>query len=216
MATDTAATKASRVGIFGGAFDPVHRAHIALAQAAQLQFELDKVILVPSGNPPHRTSLAATGNDRLAMLRHATKNISALVVDDWELRQQCTTYTYDTLAHLDTSNAVELFFLMGEDSLHQFTSWRNWTGILDICHLGVAKRPGQKIFSLPKELEERVSEFGVDRQSRAGNIYFIDCEEMPVSATKIRSKLSAGLEPADLLDPVVMSYIRDNRLYQNA
>ena len=206
----------NRVGIYGGAFDPVHRAHIALAQAALVQFELREVVFIPSGNPPHRTLTGASVQDRWAMLDLAVSDHAGFVCDDWELQQSSVTYTYETLQHFCQTKNTEYFFLMGEDSLLDFTSWYKWSAILQLCHLAVAKRPGLEVQDLPAELSGRVVDFKSDKNTRSGNIYFIESEELAISATSIRESVSVGAEDwRAQVHPSVAQYIQDNRLYQN-
>lgn len=217
MATATVEASAGRIGIYGGAFDPVHRAHIALAKAALRQFELQKIIFVPTGKPPHRGLSGTSQADRLAMLDLATRDCEQFVVDTWEFRQSSTTYTYETLSHFCQSKTTEYFFLMGGDSLLEFTSWHRWEEILQLCHLAVAKRPGSDQQPLPTGLAECVVDSEVKPRNRTGNIYFIDTEALAVSATSIRDQFSSGVvEGGDQLHPGVAKYIQDNRLYQNA
>ena len=216
MATDTVEAKPARVGIYGGAFDPVHHAHTALARAALEQFSLREIIFVPAGDPPHRTLSQTSQQDRLAMLGLAIEGCSKFVLDDWEFRQPSTTYTYETLQHFCRSKSTQYFFLMGEDSLLEFTSWHRWEAILQLCHLAVAKRPGLEAQKLPDELRSRVTDFEVETMKRSGNIYFIKTKAMTISSTSFRRSLSQGkAEGCDGLHPAVTKYIQDNGLYQN-
>lgn len=216
MATGTVEARPDRVGIYGGAFDPVHRAHIELAKTALAQFGLREVIFVPSGNPPHRALSETSQQDRMAMLNLAIENRSEFVLDDWEFRESSITYTYETLLHFCRSKNKEYFFLMGGDSLLEFTSWHRWQDILGLVNLAVAKRPGSVEQDLPREISERIVDFDTGSRARAGNIYVIDSEAMAISATTIRNEFSKGTAGAhDQLHPAVVKYIQDNGLYQN-
>jgi len=194
----------------------VHRAHIALAQAALAQFGLRKVAFIPSGNPPHRTLSGAASQDRWAMLNLAISDHAEFVCDDWELEQTSTTYTYETLRHFCQSKNTEYFFLMGEDSLLDFTSWYKWSAILQFCHLAVARRPGIETRELAGDLSERIANFEIEENKGSGNIYFIESEEIAISATSIRESVSVRSEDwKEQVHPDVAQYIQDNGLYQN-
>jgi nicotinate-nucleotide adenylyltransferase len=213
----------ARIGVYGGAFDPVHRAHISLATAAQNQFKLDEVLLIPTGIPPHRPRAQTADLHRLKMLDLASKNFSGLKICDWELRQRGTAYTFKTLAYLQKLPKLQnanFFLLLGEDSLRQFTSWRRWADILEMCHLCVARRPSEESTCLPEVLQERVAisnaDIGALTEVRSGRVFYIDIEPIEISSTDVREQIGEGAEDLTCLDPAVMQYIRDNRLYQNA
>lgn len=213
--TATVATNVRKLGVFGGTFDPVHRAHVALALTVQKKLQLDEVRFFPCGNPPHREMSATGDTDRLAMLELAISDYPGLTLDDWELHQADTTYTYKTLTHLSKLGNFQLFFLMGLDSLQQFTSWRNWQGILEVCHLAVVKRPGLEPGAIPEALRLRVADIQTLSKDQAGRIYFVDFDEMPISATTIRRQINQGSCTADSMEPAVLQYIKEKRLYQN-
>lgn len=204
-----------RIGIYGGAFDPVHQAHVSLALAAKAQFQLDQVIFLPSGRPPHRENSTTSDEHRLAMLNIVTAGHQGLLVDDWELQQQFTTYTHDVLSRHFQCSEAEYFFLMGEDSLRQFSTWKNWKGILSFCHLVVAERDCDELPRLEEQLLDRVASFDPDVRTKAGNIYYLDFDAIPVSSTALRAEIQSEKGSPDLIDPAVLNYIRENRLYQN-
>jgi len=211
-----------RLGIFGGTFDPVHRGHLAIADAATSQFLLDQVRFVPVGVPPHRAQPLASAQHRFAMLQYATAASPTFVVDDWELRQSSMTYTYLTLQYFREQSDATLYFLMGMDSLLQFMQWREWRRILAISHLVVYRREGIDLDEVPLELRSRVVET-YDKESissskkRCGAIYILDAEEVRVSSTQLR-KSTRDIESkvGELVPPAVLNYIQQNRLYSYA
>lgn len=204
-----------KIGVFGGNFDPIHNAHIVLADAAQKALGLDEVRLFPCGKPSHRDRASASGADRLEMARLAVQGYPHIVVDDWELTQDSVSYSYKTLEYLSEASDAQLFFLMGADSLLQFTTWRKWQRILQLSNLAVMARTKNELNDLPPELGRLFSPVGTEREQHAGRIYLLEVDEMDVSSTLIRALLNDG-EPTDgLLDPSVQRYVSEQKLYSN-
>src|SRR5690554_3015558 len=128
-----------KIGLLGGSFDPVHRAHIALAETAYHELDLNKIHLIPAGNPWQRAPLAATTQHRLAMLHLAAKEHPWLHVNPIEIERSGPTYTIDTLNALDPD--PDYYWLLGADQLNNFCSWQAWQDIAKRVHLVVAQRP---------------------------------------------------------------------------
>ena len=234
MATDTVETKAvaaasdkaddktdskadsthTRLGVFGGAFDPVHRAHIAIAKAARSQFVLNRVLLMPTGNPAHRPRSKTAAKHRLRMLELAIAGDPELIADTTDMHSSGTAYTYDSLRSLQSGNDAEIFLIIGQDSLDQFTGWYRWRDILDLCHLCVARRPGSGRQDLAPALAGRVTEFDPDSRHPVGRIFYLDIEASDISSTRVRECLKQHSKLNDTVAPEVMQYIRENDLYQ--
>lgn len=189
-----------RLGMFGGAFDPPHRAHVALAQAAVQQLRLDELRIFPTGQAWHKARRLAPAEHRLAMARLAFEAVPAAVVDDRELRRAGPTYTVDTLRELRAEQpGAQLYLVMGEDQADAFSSWRDWAGIAEIAILSVARRPGAAAVALPE---------GVRMQP-------LVLPAMDDSATAVRARLAAGQDISPLVAPGVASYIAQHSLYRN-
>jgi nicotinate-nucleotide adenylyltransferase len=192
-----------RVGVFGGAFDPPHRAHVALARAAVAQLPLDRLHVLPTGLAWHKQRGLTAPEHRLAMARIAFAGVPGAVVDDRELLRPGATYTIDTLRELAAElPGADLHLLMGEDQAGSFTSWREWQAITALAVLCVARRAGgalegvQRLAALP----------GV-------RVRTLELPLMPESATDVRARLTAGQDIAELVDPGVASYIAQHRPY---
>jgi nicotinate-nucleotide adenylyltransferase len=194
----------ARVGMFGGAFDPPHRAHVALARAAIEQLKLDHLCVLPTGQAWHKDrSLTAAGH-RLAMTRLAFAGVPDVEVDDRELRRAGPTYSVDTLRELrDEHPVAQLYLLMGEDQAAGFTRWIAWQEIARIAVLCVAGRGSGSGLAALRALP------GV-------RVETLQWAQMPDSATDIRSRLAAGQVIADLVEPAVASYIESHHLYRSA
>ncbi len=190
-----------QIGLLGGSFDPVHRAHIDLARAARQALGLDHVELLPAGQPWQRSPLGASAEQRLAMLQLACGDDPALRVNPVELQRPGATYTADTLAALpDTARYT---WIMGADQLANFCSWHRWRDILQHARLAVAQRPGASL-EPPAALARALS---------PGGLVQIPFTPQPISASAVRQALASGQAVDAMLDPRVLDYIRTHRLY---
>jgi nicotinate-nucleotide adenylyltransferase len=186
--------------MYGGAFDPPHNAHVALARGAVEQLALDELRVFPTGHAWHRSQQpAATPEDRLAMAKLAFEAGPRVVVDDREIRRAGPTYTIDTLRELARERpGAQLFLMMGEDQLRAFTRWHDWAGIARIATLCVAHR------------ESPAAQPPVP----GAKIVMLQLPNMPVSATGIRERVRRGEDISSLVPATVAGYIAANRLYQ--
>lgn len=195
-----------RVGMFGGAFDPPHVAHLALARAAISQLQLDLLYVLPTGQAWHKARHLTPAAHRLAMTRLAFADMERVQVDDREIARPGPTYTADTLRELRAEHpGATLYLLMGEDQAASFDTWRDWPGIARLATIAVAQRPGpdaggvRKLEALPGVQVRRLA-----------------LPAMPQSATEIRQKLTLGQDITQLVPAPVARYIETNNLYQTA
>lgn len=188
--------------MFGGAFDPPHRAHVALAQAAVEQLALDRLYVFPTGNAWHKDRTLTPPAHRLAMTQLAFAGLPAVQVDDRELRRSGPTYSVDTLRELqDEHPGAQLHLLMGEDQAGGFSRWQAWPEIAQRAILCVAGRgTGEGIAAL--------------RALPGVRVQLLQLPPMPESATDIRARLTAGQDGAGLVGPAVASYIESHHLYR--
>lgn len=190
--------------MFGGAFDPPHRAHVALADAAVRQLALDPLFVFPTGQAWHKSRSLAPAAHRLAMARLAFGGLPDTVVDDRELRRSGATYSIDTLRELRSGfPEAELFLLMGEDQAAGFTGWRDWQGIAQLATLAVAQRGS----AAPDAIAALRALPGV-------RVETLKLPRMPESATDIRARLTAGQDITALVTPGVAGYIDQHHLYR--
>ncbi|WP_395685058.1 nicotinate-nucleotide adenylyltransferase [Caenimonas koreensis] len=193
----------ARIGVFGGAFDPPHVAHVALARAAVSQLALDELRIFPTGQAWHKSNQLTPPDDRLAMAQIAFGGLARTVVDDRELRRPGATYTIDTLRELVAQHPhAQIFLVMGQDQAVAFTSWREWQAILAMATLAVAARPSAiAAHDHP----------GLPAQAR---VQPLALPAMPDSATHIRQLVARGEGIAELVPQGVASYIASHHLYQ--
>lgn len=193
----------ARIGLLGGSFDPIHRAHLALALAAHEQLDLDHVQLLPAAQPWQRPTLGASAQDRLAMTSLAVRPYPALSVNPEEIRRGGPTYTVETLRALPGS--ARYFWILGSDQLLNFCNWRAWEEIAERVELAVAQRPGTQM-QAPVALTARLDELG-------RHLHQIAFTPMDVSATQIRARVQRGDNINELVPDEVAAYIRKNGLY---
>lgn len=193
-----------RIGLLGGSFDPVHVAHVALAQCALNELDLEQVQLIPAGNPWQRAELHATGRQRIDMLELATSEAPGLVVNPIEIERAGATYTIDTLRALPKT--ARYVWLLGADQLANFCTWRDWQEIAKSVDLAVATRPGTALVAPPQ-----LSDWLASQQRSLEELPFIP---MAVSASLIRQRLARGESTEGLLAPTVARYIAAHNLYR--
>ncbi len=209
------------LGLLGGTFDPVHKAHLALARAAMKGLSLEGVRWIPSGRPGHRGQPGAPVEDRLAMLRIALANEEAFSLDCAEAESTEPTYTIHTLARIrgEIGHRRPLAFIIGADQLLALDTWREWRRLFESAHIAVAERPGYPVArdrlspELAAELAHRES-VSMDGQA-AGRILRFTMPPLDISASAIRAALNAGQNPPGVLPPGVLDYIRSRNLYRN-
>lgn len=168
-----------RIGIFGGTFDPIHSAHISVALAAQKQLGLDFVLMMTSGNPPHKTDKAVLdAKIRHIMVKKAAAEYDRLIPFDFELKKKEPCYSFETLATLKSEYPEdELYFIIGGDSLRDFHTWRHPEKICEMCTLCVYFR-GEAL-----DIESINTKMGA-------KIEVIDGDFFDISSSEIRSDLS--------------------------
>jgi nicotinate-nucleotide adenylyltransferase len=195
-------TTPQRVGMFGGGFDPPHRAHALMARAAIPQLGLDHLFIFPTGDAWHKSRTLTAADHRLAMTELAFGGIPGVVVDDRELRRSGPTYSIDTLRELHAAfPRAQLYLLMGEDQAGGFTRWHAWQEVAAMAILCVAGRGnGEGVEAL--------------RALPGVRVEMLQLPQMPDSATHIRDRLTKGQDIAELVDPAVASYIESQHLYQ--
>lgn len=214
------------IGILGGTFDPIHYGHLRLAEEACEALGLSRVLLIPSGRPPHRDAPRTPAADRLAMARLGAADNSALEVDACEVQNAAPSYTVDTLEHLRQrlGTSQPLVLLLGADAFAGLTSWHRWRELFGLAHLAIANRPGHPPHSrrhpqvlsdaLAAECKGRFCTHADDlRTGPAGRVLAFEMTPLAISASLIRSRLAAGRSVRYLLPDSVVDYIRCHHLY---
>lgn len=195
-----------KLGIMGGTFDPIHRGHLRIARAAMRELDLDRVVFLPDGDPPHKTP-AAPGEDRLAMVRAAAARDARFEVSDLELRRGGRTYTVDTLLLLrEQRNGAELVYLVGSDTLLLFHTWKEPARVAELCELCAALRPGDSLRAVRQAQEFCLRAYGL----RSRLLHFRGPD---ISSSAVRDACAEGKPIGALVPRAVEAYIRNRRLY---
>ncbi len=195
-----------RVGALGGTFDPLHRAHLHLADTAAAALELDRLILIPAGDPWRKRGRAITAaQHRLAMTQVAAAvRGGGLEVSDIEVRREGPTYTLDTVRELRDRGATQLWWIMGADAVLDLPHWHRANEILSCARIAAVVRPGAELDR--RQLDRLIP--GLGRW-----LDWIPMEPIDLSATEIRQRLQHGGDVSADLPPAVLDYIRAHGLY---
>ena len=196
----------SRIALFGGSFNPIHNGHLHLAQTVHQQCGLDRMLLMPSGTAPHKSSDAyAPAADRLAMCRLAAEPYPWLEVSDYELTIPGKSYTVETLRYLHSRFPEDaLFLLTGSDMLLSFDSWYCWQEILTLAGLLCVSRGTE-----PEDvLRQKAAEL-----SSYGQVTVVHAKPLPMSSSQIRHKIELCRKFSCYLPENVVQYIMLHGLY---
>ena len=196
----------ARIGIFGGSFDPPHIGHIQSARYAMEQLRLDRLIVIPTGIPPHKAANVSAAACRKQMLELAVQDLECVEVSDLEIRREGISYTYETVEHIHLLYPrADLYLLMGSDMFLSFDHWKYPERILRRASLAVFCR-GEKGESAAIREKKQLMEACGHR------IHLIECPAVEISSTQLRRLLAFGCE-GELLPLGVADYIRENDLY---
>ena len=196
------------VGIMGGTFDPIHIGHLILAESAWQQFSLEKVLFMPSGNPPHKRNRdGATNQQRVDMVRLAIASNPHFELSLEEMHEQGYIYTKESLRRLrENQPDTDYYFIMGADSLLAFDSWNGPEEICRQCILTVAVRDSMD----PDDLERAIEHVRIRYRA---DVRKLESPNLDISSHNIREWLSEGWSTRYYLPDEVLTYILDKDIY---
>jgi nicotinate-nucleotide adenylyltransferase len=205
----TQPTRARRIGLLGGSFDPVHNAHLALAREALAQLQLDELRWVPAGQPWQKTRQLAAPGHRAAMVQRAIAGEPRFVLDHCELQRTGPSYMLDTVSALQAATqaatpGAQWFLIVGQDQYAGLHTWHQWQALMARVTLAVARRPG----ALQAVSPEVLAALG------PGAPVVVQLPALAISSTDIRARLAAGQGIDDLVPPEVARYIDQHHLYR--
>lgn len=196
-----------RVGILGGAFDPPHLAHVALAEVAIDQLQLDALRIIPTGQAWHKPRQLTAAVHRLAMAELAFAHLPKVVVDARETQRHGPSYTIDTVRELRAENPhIQWFLIIGADQALALTTWQQWQEIVQSTTICVAERP-----YLTRAKAQFDAEIAYPKQ-----FLHLHLPALNIDATSIRQALAAQHNVTLLVGASVARYIADHHLYLNA
>jgi nicotinate-nucleotide adenylyltransferase len=204
-----------RLGIMGGAFDPVHIAHLVTAQEALLQFRLDEVMFLPSGQPPHKKRQLAPAEFRYLMTAVATASHPKFSVSRLEIDRPGVGYTVDTLQYLADALAPDarVFFITGADAVLDILAWKDPAGVLALCTLIAATRPGFDLSRLSAVLATLGP--GVVGPGPDARVQVMEVPGLDISSSMIRERLAAGLPVRYIVPDAVCELIDKSGEYRS-
>ncbi|MEP6638669.1 MAG: nicotinate-nucleotide adenylyltransferase [Chloroflexota bacterium] len=201
------------LGVFGGTFDPIHVAHLAVAEEAAEALGLERVVFIPAGQPPHKPGQAITpATDRLAMVELAIAGNERFAVDRLEVDRAGPSWTVDTLEALRTSRLAagvspDLTLVLSAEAFLGLMTWREPRRVLELARVVVAPRDGYPDAG-PDFLAEHLPE-SADRAT------FLDGPRLRLSASELRARAASGRSLRYLVPDAVAAYIGDHDLYQD-
>ncbi|GFO67243.1 putative nicotinate-nucleotide adenylyltransferase [Geomonas limicola] len=211
-----------KIGILGGTFNPIHLAHLRIAEEVRDRFALDQVLFIPASTPPHKPTIGQLSfTDRYEMVRLAIQDNSGFAVSDMEGVRGGRSYSIDTLRQLKQEHPDdELYFIVGGDSFADIGTWREYAGIFTLANVVCMQRPGSTIKSLAQALPVAIAgEFCYNHQAKklshsSGNaVYALDGVLLDISSSHIRQLARTGRSIRYLVPEAVADYIKGQRLY---
>ena len=203
------ASDKKRIGIMGGTFDPIHMGHLILGEKAYEQLELDKVVFMPCGNPPHKRNREgrATDAQRTEMVRLAVRSNPHFELSLREMHEEGYSYTFRTLEALKKEHPDRHYYwIIGADSLFQFHTWMEPQRICDACTLAAAVRDNVSMTELRRAVQE-------NRERYHASIEILRTTNIDISSNMLRDWVHQNKSIRYYVPDAVMEYIYENRIY---
>jgi nicotinate-nucleotide adenylyltransferase len=198
-----------RVGVLGGTFDPIHIGHLVSAEEAWVELELERVVFIPAGLPPHKLDhVMSPVEHRLAMVELAIASNPHFAVSRTDIDRLGPCYTVDTIELLrdEWGRGVEIYFIMGSDSLLDILTWHNPERLIRLCRFAVVSRPGYQV---------DLDELDALLPGLASRVQMLNAPELDISSTDIQRRVREGLSIKYQVPKAVEDYIYQHKLYRN-
>jgi nicotinate-nucleotide adenylyltransferase len=212
-----------KTGILGGTFNPIHLAHLRIAEEVQQTCVLDRVLFIPAAEPPHKDIAGAVSfTQRLAMVEAAINNHPQFQSSDLEIRRSGKSFSVDTLEILRREDPQgEFYFIIGMDSYRDISSWKDFARIFSLSHLVIATRPDvlvrDPLDPLPVAMRKSFcydDETGRILHNSGHELIFTKQTHLDISSTRIRCLRAAGQSIRHLVPSAVADYIEEHGLYR--
>lgn len=195
-----------RLGIIGGTFDPIHLAHLHIAEQAKKTLKLDKIIFIPAGSQPLKINKKVTkASLRFIMVKKAIEGRQGFEVSDYEINKEGMSYTFETLEHFSKADR-EIYFITGADCLMNLGQWKGVERIFQLCKLVVFTRPGYSNESLLEQKDNIEHKY-------SGEVIILNLTELDISSTGIREAINLGEDINKLIPKKVIEIIKQENLY---
>ncbi len=198
------------IGLMGGTFDPIHMGHLVTAEEARQQFDLNYVIFVPAGIPPHKNNVTISlPEHRYLMTTLAVMSNPAFVVSRFEIAQNEHTYTIDTVRHFAKSQNPEpnIYFITGADAILEIFTWKDYEELLRLSTFIAVTRPGYSLELFYETLERNCPQM-------KQKVHLLEIPALAVSSTFIRERVTLGKTIKYLTPEPVEQYIKKMELYR--
>ena len=204
------------IGIFGGAFDPIHKGHVEAIRHINNLNLVQEIQIIPNYQSPHNKNIQIHESHRLKMIELAFKKSKNIFINDFETKNKKTSFTLDTLLHLkNLEKRKHLTLIIGFDSLCNFTLWNEWKEILSLCSLLVVGRTTSKKDKVDDRLLNRIIDYKEELFLENGKIYLLENDLVNISSSEVRNKIKMGESISDLVSHEVEDYISKKSLYKN-
>jgi len=198
-----------RVGVYGGAFSPIHKGHVEAAKAFMRQMWLDVLFVIPTGMSPHKEmDNSASAEDRMEMCRLAFRDVEGVIVSDIEIKRDGKSYSIDTLRHMSCEDQ-RLFMLCGTDMMLTLGDWDDADEIFKLCYPVYIRREEDRA------LDAKIIEKNTEYFEKYGKyVIKLDSPVIDISSTELRAKMKNGEDVSAYVDAEVLKYIQEKGLYQ--
>lgn len=214
-----------KTGIIGGTFNPIHIAHLRIAEEVREEFALDRVLFIPTASPPHKPLAGELAfRHRLKMVELALHDNPSFVASDMEGKRGGKSYSIDTLRALRAERPDdEFFFIIGSDSFLDIGLWREYQGLFSLCNIVAVERPGSGVAdpaaALPVAIADEFCYYAREKRLSHRSGYSVYCREgvpLGISSSDIRARVRLGRSIRYLVPGGVEHYIKEHRLYTDA